>query len=140
MRSLRSTIRTMDRQRGFLSSIYLYGIAALVVAGLGYGLYYQIQKNGRLSSENATLIASVEWSEKQRKAEAKAQESALKAKEQAERDANMARRELVDVRRKYAELMDQLLPLELIDRLRRAIAKANGDLPAAQPDGKLPAS
>lgn len=125
-------------QRGFISSLYLYAIMAVVVLGMGYGLYYQIQKNGRLSAENATLVASVEWINKQREAESRAQESALKAKEQAERDANRARRELVDIRRKYAELLDQLLPAELIDRLRDAIATANQDLPATKPDRPLP--
>lgn len=119
------------RQHGFLSSsLTTYAIIALIIIGLGYGLYQQIQRNGRISAENNELAASVEWMDKQRKALEQAQEAVRKAKEVAERDADIARRELIAVRRKYAELLDRPLPPELIERLRNALAEANGDMRA----------
>ena len=126
------------KQRGFISSLYLYAIAGVMLLALSYGLYYQIQKNGRLSAENTTLIASVEYLNKQREKEAKAQEKAVQDKAQAEKDASKARRELTEIRRKYAKLLDELLPTELLDRLRNAIDSANQDMPATKPDRRLP--
>lgn len=110
--------------------IQRYAIIAIVVVGLGYSLYYQIQRNGRLNAENDDLTASMEFMDKQRQALDLAQEDARKAKDAAERDANLARRELIVVRRKYAELLDGPLPVELVKRLRDAISKSNGDMPA----------
>lgn len=110
--------------------IQRYAIIALVVVGLGYSLYYQIQRNGRLNAENKTLTASIEFMDKQRQILDSAQEDARKAKDAAERDANLARRELIVVRRKYAELLDGPLPDELVKRLRDAISKSNRDMPA----------
>lgn len=114
--------------------IQRYAIIAIVVVGLGYSLYYQIQRNGRLNAENKTLTASMEFMDKQRQVLNLAQESARKAKDAAERDANLARRELIVVRRKYAELLDRPLPDELVERLRVRIAEANSDSPTRQPD------
>ena len=96
---------------------------------LAYGLYSQIQRNGRLSAENDDLTASVEWMDKQRLALDTAQEAARKSKEVAERDAQIARHELREIKVKYAELLSQPLPTELSARLRRAIAEANGNMP-----------
>lgn len=110
--------------------IQRYAILAIVLVALGYGLYYQIQRNGRLNAENKTLTASIKVMDKQRKVLDLAQEAARKDKEAAERDANLARRELIVVRRKYAELLDRHLPDELVERLRDAISKSNRDMPA----------
>ena len=126
------------KQRGFISSIYIYLIAAALVAGLGYGLYKMTVKVGELNAKNEQLESDKKTLSDQIVNQNKAQLDAQNDKEKAERDASRARRELVDIRRKYAELLDQLLPVELYDRLRNAIIQANGDLPTAKPDGKMP--
>lgn len=112
--------------------IQRYAILAVVLVALGYGLYYQIQRNGRLMADNATLTASVEFMNRQRVVVDKAQEAARKGREAAERDANLARLELVALRRKYAELLDRPLPAELVERLRLRTSN-RGDMPTGQP-------
>lgn len=120
-----------------MSKIYLYAAIGLLIAGLGWGLKHQLEKNGRLLAENQTLVASYELLNAQMLREQAAQEEARQGREQAERDAAIARREINDLKVRYAELFNLRLPAELIERLRHAIREANGDLPASKPVGEM---
>lgn len=123
-------------QRGFISSIYLYAILAVLFAGLGYGLYYQIQRNGKLEAENKQWESNYKWLAEQNERNNKAQTLAQRLKDQAERDAARTHQQLSKLREQHAELLSLVIADGLVVGLFNAIAEANGDLPTGQPDGK----
>lgn len=97
-------------QRGFISSIYLYAIMAVVVLGLGYGLYYQIQKNGELNAKIEVQNSALAESERLRQAaeeSVKARDESIKA---TRTEISRYRSKLKDLEAKYAEVLNTALP------------------------------
>ena len=122
-------------QRGFLSSIAIYAIAGLAVIGLGYALYLQVQDNGRLQSENETLIASVEAINTQLLNQNKAQLQAQKLKAKAENDAERIHLELAALRKEHEKLLSIFLPDGLVVGLLNAIDETNSGVPTRKFNG-----
>jgi len=54
-------------QRGFISSLYLYAILAVVIAGMGWFLYQKIKQVGELEATIAVQQKAIEESEKLRR-------------------------------------------------------------------------
>lgn len=122
-------------QRGFISSIGIYAIAGVAFLALSYALYYQIQKNGRLTAENTTLTESVDILNKQREKADKAQVLAQTLKDKALADATRTHLELANLRKEHEKLLSIVLPDGLVVGLLNAIDEANSSLPARKPDG-----
>lgn len=97
-------------QRGFISSLYLYAIMAVVVLGMGYGLYYQIQKNGQLEAKIDVQQAALKESERLREAaeeSVKVRDESIKA---TRTEISRYRSKLKDLEAKYAEVLNTALP------------------------------
>lgn len=122
-------------QRGFISGLSLYAIIGVLFLGLTYGLYYQVQENGRITKENETLTASIEYLKRLREAEEAAQSLAQKLKVKAENDAARIHLELANLRKEHEKLLNIVIPDGLTVGLFNAIDEANSDLSARKPNG-----
>ena len=121
-------------QRGFISSIYIYLIAAALITGLGYGLYKMTVKVGELNARNEQLERDKKTLSDQIVNQNKAQILAQQLKEKAEQDSVKTHRLLAQLRKEHEKLLSFVVPDGLVIGLFNAIAEANGDLPTGQPD------
>lgn len=98
------------KQRGFISSLYIYLIAGALILGIGYGLYKSVQKVGELNAKIEVQQASLEESERLRKAaeeSVQARDESIKA---TRTEISRYRSKLKDLEAKYAQVLNTVLP------------------------------
>ena len=113
-------------QRGFISSLYLYAIMAVVVLGMGYGLYYQIQKNGELSAKLEVQQASLAEANRLRTMAEEAVKERDQSLTQTRVEINRYRANLKALEARYATLLNTLLPDEFIAGMCQLTGSRNG--------------
>lgn len=123
-------MNSLTSQRGFIASIYLYAILAIVIAGMGYALYRQIQINGEQNAQIQVQAESLKEAEKSRiaaEAAVKARDASLAA---TRTEINRYRSKLKVLEAKYAEVLNTILPDPFI---RGMCELTNSQRPACLP-------
>lgn len=122
-------------QRGFISSSGVYIFVGILLLGVSYGLYLQIQRNGVLTAQNETLADANKLLKEQKENADKAQVLAQSLKTKAEAESARTHIALANLRKEHEKLLSLVLPDGLIVGLLDAIDQANSDLPARKLDG-----
>lgn len=128
-------------QRGFITSIYLYAIVAVVIAGMGWFLYQKIKQVGELETTIAVQQKAIEESEKLRR-DAETAIATRDAKIAATRtEINRYRSKLKALEAVNAELAawsNTPLPAAIHGILCELTGRGSACVPATNPDAKPP--
>ncbi len=134
-------MNSLTSQRGFIASIYLYAILAIVIAGMGYALYRQIQINGEQNAQIQVQAESLKEAEKSRiaaEAAVKARDASLAA---TRTEINRYRSKLKALEAVNAELAawsNTPLPAAIHGIMCELTGRGESCMPTPNPDAKPP--